>query len=113
MKRKQYLVEYNQLIVSWTQYAHDILSNSIVRSLSSDEHDFNNINFYYDHDFCDMDTYSKYYEKLSFRKFKDVLSFLNKVGNWEIHSITPINVSGHTYPDMLYTFERDVEVGIN
>ena len=112
MKRKQYLVEYNQLIVSWTQYACNYLSKSMVRSLSPNEHDFNNINFYYDHDFCDMDAYSKYYDKLSFRTFKDVLNFLNKVGNWEIHSITPINITEHTYPDMLYTFERDVEVGI-
>lgn len=72
--------------------------------LKYNEYDFNDINFYASKGFCHYhdSIYSKYFQKLDFHHFDEVLNFINKIGGWRVISVTP---AGDKF---LYTFEREV-----
>lgn len=98
--------EYNSLIAIKEQVEGYYLSRSSLIRCPNGCHDFNDENFYFYHNFGDPKISLKYYEKLDMRTFNDVLNFINKIGGWRVHSITPIYENSTT--KYLYTFERKI-----
>ena len=100
--------EYNQLLVSYNQVIGlTTISPNICYTF---EHNFNDIKTYINTGFLTLeDHFSKYYEKLDFKKFNEVLTFLNKVGNWELVSFSALYGRTHDNPyAFLYVFKREI-----
>lgn len=98
--------EYNSLIVIKDQVEGYYLSENSIMGCPNGCYDFNDAKFYFTHKFADINESFKYYEKLDIKTFDDVLNFINKIGGWKVHSITPIIENSRT--TFLYTFERKI-----
>lgn len=108
--------EYVSLYILDTQIYSGFLSPYNTRPLKCGEYNFNDIKFYINTGFCSNDLFSRFYDKLDFHKFDQVLNFINKIGGWRLLSIVPIvnpatTVTNNTLyktNQFLYTWEREV-----
>jgi len=106
-KNKNSRYEYNSLIVIKPQVEGYYLTKRSIIRCPNGCYDFNDANFYFTHKFADINESYKYYEKLDIKTFDEVLNFINKIGGWRVHSITPI-IEENSTNRFLYTFERKI-----
>jgi len=102
--------EYISLIINENQINGNHIRTNNYISFLPHEYNFNDMRFYYENNFCDFTTMSKFYDKLDFYTFNDVLNFINKIGGWRICNIIPYEYSSNNRVVILYlyTFERKI-----
>jgi len=100
--------EYNQITIDYEQIS-GFSSLEMKHPQTPYQYNFNDIKTYINTGFLTLeDHFDKYYEKLDFKRFKDILTFLNKVGKWELVSFSALSNYGSGKPyAVMYIFKRE------
>ena len=97
------ITQYVSLKVPFEQ----CVGNDLELDIYSGGYNFNSSYAFSSNGFCKMQEANKFYEKLDFHKFHEVLNFVNKNWGWKVFSNIPVEYGGRKY--VLYTFYREIE----
>ena len=100
--------EYNQITIDYEQIC-GFSSLEMKHPRTPYQYNFNDIKTYINNGFLTLeDHFDKYYEKLDFKRFKDILTFLNKAAKWELVSFSVLTSYGSSKPyAIMYIFKRE------
>ena len=100
--------EYNQITIDYEQICGFLPLE--MKPQTPYQYNFNDIKTYINNGFLTLeDHFDKYYEKLDLKKFKDVLTFLNKAAKWELVSFSALTSYGGGKPyAIIYVFKREI-----